>query len=95
MHATVATFIQLPSGNWRVQVRRKNRYVSETFRRRKDGEMPTRSGSASAGGRCALAGTPHPARRPFNREAIEGIEGLPPPAMTLQTFSVKRPRRAP
>jgi len=24
--------------NWRVQVRRKNCYVSETFRRRKDGE---------------------------------------------------------
>jgi hypothetical protein len=34
----MATFIQLPSGNWRVQVRRKNRYVAETFRRRKDGE---------------------------------------------------------
>ena len=29
---------QLPSGNWRVQVRRKKRYVAETFRRRKDGE---------------------------------------------------------
>jgi hypothetical protein len=26
------------SGNWRVQVRRKTRYVAETFRRRKDGE---------------------------------------------------------
>src|SRR3954447_13572858 len=25
-------------GNWRVQVRRKTRYVAETFRRRKDGE---------------------------------------------------------
>ena len=34
----MASFTQLPSGNWRVQVRRKNRYVSETFRRRKDGE---------------------------------------------------------
>ncbi len=34
----MATFTQLPSGNWRVQVRRKNRYVAETFRRRKDGE---------------------------------------------------------
>jgi hypothetical protein len=34
----VATFTQLGSGNWRVQVRRKNRYVAETFRRRKDGE---------------------------------------------------------
>ena len=34
----MATFIQLPSGNWRVQVRRKNRCVAETFHRRKDGE---------------------------------------------------------
>ncbi|RZN16129.1 site-specific integrase [Bradyrhizobium sp. Leo121] len=34
----MASFTQLPSGNWRVQVRRKNRYVAETFRRRKDGE---------------------------------------------------------
>ena len=31
-------FTQLPSVNWRVQVRRKTRYVAETFRRRKDGE---------------------------------------------------------
>jgi hypothetical protein len=29
----------LPSGNWRVQVRRKKRYVAETFRRRKDSEV--------------------------------------------------------
>ncbi|MCK1360909.1 hypothetical protein [Bradyrhizobium sp. 199] len=34
----MATFTQLGSGNWWVQVRRKNRYVAETFRRRKDGE---------------------------------------------------------
>jgi integrase len=34
----VATFTQMASGNWRVQVRRKARYVAETFRRRKDGE---------------------------------------------------------
>jgi hypothetical protein len=34
----VATFTRLASGNWRVQVRRKTRYVAETFRRRKDGE---------------------------------------------------------
>ncbi|WP_245476750.1 tyrosine-type recombinase/integrase [Bradyrhizobium sp. Leo170] len=33
----MASFTQLPSGNWRVQVRWKNRYVAETFRRRKDG----------------------------------------------------------
>lgn len=35
---TLATFVSLPSGNWRAQVRRKGRYVSETFRRRKDAE---------------------------------------------------------
>src|ERR1700738_4522327 len=34
----VATFTQLASGNWRVQARRKTRYVAETFRRRKEGE---------------------------------------------------------
>jgi len=34
----LATFVSLPSGNWRAQVRRKGRYVSETFRRRKDAE---------------------------------------------------------
>ncbi|HMF51321.1 MAG TPA: hypothetical protein VK603_21880 [Candidatus Saccharimonadales bacterium] len=34
----MATFTQLASGNWRVQGRRKTRYVAETFRRRKDGE---------------------------------------------------------
>lgn len=34
----MATFTQLTSRNWRVQVRRKTRYVAETFRRRKDGE---------------------------------------------------------
>jgi hypothetical protein len=28
----------MASGNWRVQVRRKTRYVAATFRRRKDGE---------------------------------------------------------
>ncbi|MEH2497198.1 hypothetical protein V1294_003677 [Bradyrhizobium sp. AZCC 1678] len=28
----------MATGNWRVQVRRKTRYVAETFRRRKDGE---------------------------------------------------------
>ncbi|WP_404405097.1 hypothetical protein [Pelagibacterium halotolerans] len=34
----MATFVKLGSGNWRVQVRRKGRYISETFRRRKDAE---------------------------------------------------------
>ena len=34
----MATFVKLGSGNWRVQVRRKGRYVSETFRRRKDAD---------------------------------------------------------
>ncbi len=32
----MSTFTQLPSGNWRAQVRRKQSYVSETFRRHED-----------------------------------------------------------
>jgi hypothetical protein len=34
----MATFARLASGNWRVQVRRKGRYASDTFLRRRDGE---------------------------------------------------------
>ena len=34
----VATFTRLKSGSWRAQVRRKGKYVNETFRRRKDAE---------------------------------------------------------
>lgn len=35
-HTKMATFTKLHSGSWRVQVRRKGRYVSETFLRRDD-----------------------------------------------------------
>lgn len=34
----MATFKKLPSGNWRVQVWRKGRYLSETFQRHADAE---------------------------------------------------------
>ena len=34
----MATLIRLKSGSWRAQVRRKGKYVNETFRRRKDAE---------------------------------------------------------
>jgi integrase len=34
----MAAIIKLPSGNWRVQVRRKHKYVSDTFRRHTDAE---------------------------------------------------------
>jgi hypothetical protein len=34
----MASFRQLPSGNWRVQVRQKGRYAAESFRRKKDAE---------------------------------------------------------
>lgn len=34
----MATIRKLSSGNWRVQVRRKGRYIGETFRRHKDAE---------------------------------------------------------
>lgn len=32
------TFVHLPSGNWRAVIRRKRRYVAETFRRKIDAE---------------------------------------------------------
>ncbi len=35
----MATIFQLPSGRWRVQVRRKGRYISETFLRHHDAEV--------------------------------------------------------
>lgn len=35
----MATIFQLPSGRWRVQIRRKGRYISETFRRHHDAEV--------------------------------------------------------
>ena len=34
----MATFTRLKSGSWRVQVRRKGKYVNNTFLRRKDAE---------------------------------------------------------
>ena len=30
--------VKLPSGNWRAQVRRKGKYISNTFRRRADAD---------------------------------------------------------
>ena len=35
----MATFTKLPSGKWRVQIRRKGRSLSETFQLRKDAEL--------------------------------------------------------
>jgi hypothetical protein len=32
----LASFVKLPSGSWRAVVRRKSRYISETFRRKDD-----------------------------------------------------------
>ena len=34
----MATFSRLKSGSWRVQIRRKGKYVNDTFLRRKDAE---------------------------------------------------------
>ncbi|WP_181165887.1 MULTISPECIES: hypothetical protein [unclassified Mesorhizobium] len=64
----MATYTKLSSGSWRVQVRRKDRYVSETFLRRDDarcwateterqvdrGETPTKSPLRHLG-KCNLA----------------------------------------
>lgn len=34
----MATIVKLPSGSWRAQVRRNGRYVSKTFKRRRDAD---------------------------------------------------------
>jgi hypothetical protein len=34
----LATFSKLPSGSWRAQVRRKGRYIGETFLKREDAQ---------------------------------------------------------
>lgn len=39
----MATINKLPSGSWRVQIRRKGKYASETFLRRADGEAWARA----------------------------------------------------
>jgi hypothetical protein len=54
----VATFTQLASRNWRVQVRCKTRYVAETFRRRKDGEEWALEMERNIDRRAAAAWTP-------------------------------------
>lgn len=35
----MATIVELPSGNWRVQIRRKDCDASQSFRRRRDAEI--------------------------------------------------------
>ena len=34
----MSVIVKLPSGNWRAQVRRKGKYISNTFRRRADAD---------------------------------------------------------
>ncbi len=34
----MAAIVKLPSGNWRAQVRRKGKYISNTFRRKADAD---------------------------------------------------------
>lgn len=53
-HTKVATFTKLKSGSWRVQVRRKGRYVSETFLRRED----ARRWATESEGHIDRGGTP-------------------------------------
>jgi hypothetical protein len=54
----MATFTRLNSGSWRAQVRRKGRYVSETFLRRED----ARQWATDAERRIDRGGTPSPSR---------------------------------
>lgn len=54
----MATYSKLPSGTWRVQVRRKGRYISETFLKRDD----ARWWATEAEGRIDRGEVPTPER---------------------------------
>ncbi len=54
----MATYSKLPSGTWRVQVRRKGRYISETFLKRDD----ARRWATEAEGRIDRGEVPTPSR---------------------------------
>ena len=60
----MASFVKLPSGSWRAIVRRKSRYISETFRRKDDArawalnaERQIDRGEAPKGSRSAMLKT--------------------------------------
>lgn len=54
----MATFTKLSSGSWRAQVRRKGRYISETFLRRED----ARQWATDVERQVDRGGTPQPSR---------------------------------
>jgi hypothetical protein len=54
----MATFTKLASGSWRAQVRRKGRYISETFLRRED----ARQWATDAERQVDRGATPQPSR---------------------------------
>lgn len=54
----LATFVKLPSRSWRAVVRRKARYIGETFRQRED----ARRWAMAAEGAIDRGGKPKPTR---------------------------------
>lgn len=54
----MATYSKLPSGKWRAQVRRKSRYISDTFLKRDD----ARRWATETEGRIDRGETPTPER---------------------------------
>lgn len=74
----MATLFQLPSGRWRVQIRRKGRYISETFLRHrmpKTGPAKMRSGSTRrALEKSRSASTSLSSRRSWSMRRPHGVE---------------------
>lgn len=68
----MATYSKLPSGTWRVQVRRKGRYISETFLKRDD----ARRWATEAEGRIDRSEVPTPSRSARLRTFGELIEDM-------------------
>src|SRR3546814_14276300 len=82
----MATFTRLKSGHWRVQVRRKQSYASETFLRREDG----RRWAPATARRLALCQSPLK-RRPAEPTTFRHFVDLP---VTDMREVGKAPRRS-
>lgn len=86
MHTKMATFVKLPSGNWRVQIRRKGRYASETFQRRRDAQLWALEMERRADRRETIS-----AKRPDNIKTFGNLIDL----HIADMHEVKKPLRRP
>ena len=66
----MASITKLPSGAYRIQIRRKGRYASETFLRRDDAHAQARQAETRVDQGLARTSRPFPASRPLATSLI-------------------------